>query len=690
MAVTSALDARPRLRDDLTVVRRERGDETEYVVKEPDQKNYYRFGPSQVSLMRLMDGERTPEELAAAAEAELGVGLSPGQIADFAHKLKRLGLVERTPAERHLMLMERLRKKRDLNAGGPARGSLLRLRFSVGDPNELFEDLVERLSWLWSPGFVLASGLLFACYGAAVALKWDEFAAGAAGLYTFSGYGLADWALLWGIFVGLGVIHELGHGLTTKYFGGDVHEIGAMLLYFSPALFCDTNDAWTFEERSHRLWVTFAGPWIELALSGIAAVVWVATEPGTFVHRGAFLAVVLGGFSAVLSNANPLIPLDGYYALSDWLEIPNLRGRAFEYWAWIGKRYLLGIETERPRITPRERRVFLAYGGLALAYSAVLAVVGLLWLVMLLKKVIGPWAWVVVAAVGLKFLAGVRRRVVALSRTAYEVLYARLKDRRRALAVGGGALLVLGLPFALPWTYRASGQFEVEAVPQTEIRAQVGGVLEQVHVAAGDTVRAGDRLATIWSPDLEVRLADLTARAESLAVARRRAAAEEDRAGVQAAARARRSVLEQLVILRSRAERRVLRAPFRGIVLADRLDERTGDRVRVGETLLRLAGPRDRVARARLPVPETRGLAEGQPAGMRLAARPDLEFRARVRRVAPVADGDSVEAVVSIPAGAWTPPPGAVGRIKIETGRGSVGEALLRAVRHRIRIDLWL
>lgn len=688
--MSSALDARPKLREELTVVRRERGDRTEFVVKEPDQKNYYRFGPPQVALMRLMDGERTPAELAEAARSQLGAEVSAGQIADFAHKLKRLGLVERTPAERHLMLMERLRKKRKLNTRGGAQGSLLRLRYSVGDPNELFEELVDRLSWMWTPGFVALSVVLFACYGGAVALNWQEFAAGAAGLYTFSGYGLADWALLWVIFVVLGVVHELGHGLTTKYFGGDVHEIGAMLLYFSPAMFCDTNDAWTFKERSHRLWVTFAGPWIELALSGVAALVWVVTEPGTFVHTGAFLAVVLGGFSAVLSNANPLIPLDGYYALSDWLEIPNLRGRAFKYWRWIGKRYLLGIDAEPPRTTPRERRVFLLYGGLALAYSAVLAVVGLLWLVMLLRKAVGPWAWVIVGAVGVNLLAGVRKRVASLSRTAVQVLRARLKERRRAAAVGGGALLLLGLPFLVPWPYRASGRFRVEAWPQTEIRAQVSGVLEGVHVAAGDTVRGGARLVTIANPDLEVRLAELSARAGSLAVARRRAAAEGERAEAEGASRARRSVLEQLAILRDRAGRRVVRAPFRGIVLADRLDERVGERVRVGQTLLRLANPADRVARARLPVSESDGLAEGQAAAMRLPARPDLEFRGEVRHVAPVADGDSVEAVVPIPGGDWTPPPGAVGRIKIATGRGSVGEALLRAIRHRIRIDLWL
>lgn len=688
--MTSALDARPRLREDLTVVRREQEDRAEFIVKEPDQKNYYRFGPPQVALMRLMNGDRTPEEIAKRAAAELGADLEPGQIADFAHRLKRLGLVERTPAERHLMLMERLRKKRSVSTRGPARGSWLRLRFSVGDPNRLFERIVDRISWLWSPGFVAVSAGLFLCYAGAIGLNWDAFTAGATGLYSLSGYGLMDLVLLWAIFVGLSMIHELGHGLTTKHFGGDVHEIGVMLLYFSPGLFCDTNDAWTFTERSHRLWVTFAGPWIELTLASIAALVWVITEPGTFVHRGAFLAVLLGGFATVLSNANPLIPLDGYYALSDWLEIPNLRGRAFEYWAWLGKRFVLGIDVEEPRTTPRERRVFLVYGGLALVYSVTVAVVGLVFLLSLVRRLVGPWAWAIAVAVAVRVLAAVRGRAVALARTAYETLYATLRRRKRVAAAGGGLLVLAALSLALPWTHRASGRFRVEASPRADIRARVGGVLERIHVAAGDTVRRGQPLATMRAPELAIRLASVSARAESLAVAERRASAAGRRAEAARSSQLRRRVFEQLAVLRGRENRLVLRAPFRGVVLAHELEERIGSRVRAGERLLRLADPDDRIARARLPLSEAKGLAEGQTAAMRLAARPDLEFQAAVRGVATVADGDSVEAVVPVPEAAWTPAPGAVGRIKIATGRGTVAGALLRSIRQRIRLDLWL
>src|SRR5438128_12003473 len=165
------------------------------------------------------------------------------------------------------------------------------------------------------------------------------------------------------------VVHELGHAFTCKYFGGQVHEMGAMLSYFQPAFYCNVNDAWTFRDRAARLWVTAAGSWIQLVVAGLAAIVWWAAVPDTLISQIALAAMVIGGVTTVLANANPLIPLDGYYALSDYLEIPNLRARAFGYLGWLVKRHVLRLEVPAPQADERERRVFLIYGALAFVYS---------------------------------------------------------------------------------------------------------------------------------------------------------------------------------------------------------------------------------------------------------------------------------------------------------------------------------
>src|SRR5690606_20093060 len=148
--------------------------------------------------------------------------------------------------------------------------------------------------------------LLFLAYLVVILLRWDDFSAGILALYTPSTFTASRLALILGTTVTIVAIHELGHGVTCKHFGGRVHEMGAMLIYFNPAFYCNVNDAWTFPERSARLWVTAAGSWIQLVIAGIAAIVWWGVVPGTVVSDVALTAVVMGGGITVLANANPL------------------------------------------------------------------------------------------------------------------------------------------------------------------------------------------------------------------------------------------------------------------------------------------------------------------------------------------------------------------------------------------------
>lgn len=686
----SALDSRPELRDDLTIVRREERGQVQFVVKEPDAQKYFQFGESEVGLMRLMDGRRTPSEIDEAAGRELGIRPGAGRIADFAHRLKRLGLVERTPAERNLMLMERLRARRKVRAGGRVEGSLLRLRVPLGDPDALFERWVDRLHWLWSPWFVAGSVVLFLVYVAVLAVRWDAVVAGTAGMYTLSGFGLSDWILFYGIFLLVGAIHELGHGLTTKWFGGEVHQIGAMLLYFSPALFCNTNDAWTFERRSERLWVTFAGPWVQLIIAGLAGIAWMLTQPDTFVHRLAFLTVLVGGVSSVLANFNPLLPLDGYYALSDWLEVPNLRGNAFEYWQRLFKRYLLQMDVVLPDVTPRERRIYLIYGGLALLYSVVVAVLSLLWLVLVLGRFIGPWIWLIVAVVGVRALAGASGRIRQLTRAAATTWRARLLARPRVAAGVGGGVLVALLLLLAPWTFRADGRFVVESVPRVQVRTQADGLVDRVHVRQGDRVRRGEILASLWNPETEERVVALTGEVRRRRAEAARARAAGDRSRVAAAEARLRELEEELRVARARRRSLEVRAPVDGVVLSAHLEERRGERAREGDLLMEMAAPARRLARVRVPLKEAGRLAEGQQVGLKLSSRPGLTFRSRVAGVAPAAEGSTLELEASIPAGEWRPAPGMTGRAKVVTRRGTVAEALLHRLRQTLRLDLWL
>src|SRR5205823_1066620 len=254
------------------------------------------------------------------------------------------------------------------------------------------------------------------------------------------------------------VVHELGHAFTCKYFGGQVHEMGAMLIYFQPAFYCNVNDAWTFRDRAARLWVTAAGSWIQLVVAGLAAIVWWAAVPDTLISQIALAAMVIGGVTTVLANANPLIPLDGYYALSDYLEIPNLRTRAFGYVGWLVRRYGLRLAVPPPPADPHERRAFVIYGAL----------------------------W---------------------------------RSRRFWSRAGGAAVLVAVGGLLVPWPITVQGAFTARPLLELAVFAPEGGVLAQVFVAEGERVPPSARLGLIRSFALERRAAELQRMVDSLTAA---------------------------------------------------------------------------------------------------------------------------------------------------------------------------
>ncbi|MGH7534302.1 MAG: hypothetical protein ACREMG_01820, partial [Gemmatimonadales bacterium] len=312
------MSGRPRLRPDLVLVEQTYRGEQSFIVKDPQTRKYFRFRPVEVMVMQALDGEHSPAEVAAGLSAH-GLQLSSGAVEGFAQKLKAMGLCERTLQERSVLQMERLRAQRRQRLASPAvKGDIFRLRWSVGDPDRFMDRCMPYLKLFFTRGFILFSLAVFAIYFLILAARWNEFATALVQFYRFQ---LSAGTLLvfWLTGIVIIVIHELGHGFTCKHFGGKVHEIGAMLLYFEPAFFCNVNDAWTFPDRSARLWVTAAGSWIQLVVAGLAAVVWWAATPGTLVEEIALGAVIFGGITTVFLNLNPLIPLDGYYALSDYL-----------------------------------------------------------------------------------------------------------------------------------------------------------------------------------------------------------------------------------------------------------------------------------------------------------------------------------------------------------------------------------
>jgi multidrug efflux pump subunit AcrA (membrane-fusion protein) len=686
------MSERPRLRADLVLVEQTYRGEQSFIVKDPSTRKYFRFRPLEIAVMQSLDGERTVAE-AAAALVDQELKVSAAAVGRFAEKLKAMGLCERTLRESSVLLMERLRaQRRSRLRTGPFKGDILRLRWSIGDPDRFMDRTLPYLRFCFSRGFLIASVVLFATYFVVLALKWPEFLGAVTDIYLLRA-SLWDYALLWMVGNVIIAAHELGHGYTCKHYGGQVHEIGAMMFYFELAFFCNVNDAWTFPERKARLWVTAAGSWIQMVLGSLGGIVWWFATAGTFVSDLGLAAFLVGGFAAVLANLNPLVPLDGYYALSDWLEVPNLRRRAFAHLAWTVKSRWLGLEQPMPPADEREQRIFLLYGGLAAAYTGSILVVA--------GAVAFGWLSRTFGAVGVALLVvavwiltrGVRRNLRRTAADAWRELRAKWKTQGKMQRAGygiGATAAVLALAGLAPWPITVTSRFVVASASHGTLVAPDSGVVFDVLVREGSRVGAGAPLALIRNLQLERNVAAASRTVDSLGVREALARASGREGEVARIAAQARAEAGRLAGMRDRVRALAISAPEEGIVESPRPDTLVGRTVSVGDTLLRLAGASGVEARIAL---EGAGASLTHPGQrVRLIAHADPAFRveAAVSSVAASASpGGMVESRVRL-GGGGTLRPGMTGEARITLRQSNVWGALWWAIRSRIRTDVLL
>jgi putative peptide zinc metalloprotease protein len=681
--------ARPRLRPDLVLVEQTYRGEQSFVVKDPETKKYFRFRPVEMMVMQALDGDHTPVE-AAALLAESGLRVSAQAVEGFAQKLRSMGLIERTLGERSVLLMERLRAQRRRRLSRPMfKGDLFRLRWSLGDPDRFMDRSIPYLRFFFTREFVLVSLALFALYFVVLALKWNELAQAFSALLRFD---LSAGALLvfWLTGTVIIAIHELGHGYTCKHFGGQVHEIGAMLFYFEPAFFCNVNDAWTFPDRGARLWVTAAGSWIQMVLAGAAAVVWWAAEPGTLISQVALAAVIVGGITTVLMNVNPLVPLDGYYALSDWLEVPNLRQRAFAHLGWLIKSRVLRLEAPAQVADEREQRIFLLYGMLAAGYLALtflfLGAMVFGWL----DSLLGAAGLVVFLVLLWVAFGSTLRQWGRVLKTAWHrhreaTGWRKVRDR-----VGLAAVVLLVAGALIPRPITVTGPFAAAPALSIGLTAPDSGVVHRVYVREGTLVGAGTPVLEIRDLELERRAAGSKRLVDSL-TGRESQARALGRTGEVARLRAERATAEaRLSGLLDELRMMVLRAPSSGVLVTPHPEELVGKWVGLGEPLLELGLPDSLEARIALTDAGAGQVRQGQPVDLVFYADGAGALRSAVTGVAPAASsGAGVEARVGLGASAGRRA-GMTGEASVTLRRSNLWGSFWWGVRRRIRSDLLL
>src|SRR5882724_10862903 len=345
----------PKLRPDLIVRPRHTAHDTSFIVKNPTTGRFFRFGEAEQFIAQQLDGKTTVDEIVQRTESHFDAELPPEILVAFLASLKKNGMLD-LPGSRQPSPNSKQRR---------FRGSPLYCRFKVFDPCQLLKRMVPWTRFFYTPFFVIFSFVTIATAGGVTIANWTDFRESLPQLY-----GVSQIALVIALNFLVVTAHEFGHGLTCAHFGGDVHEMGCALAFLQPAFYCNVSDAWLFPKKSQRLWVGFAGPYFELFLWALAVLTWRVTEPGVWINFFALSVMTTSGVKT-LFNFNPLIKLDGYYLLADYLEIPNMRRRSFRYVGSLVER-LFGLgktSSADENLTWREKCIFAVYGTTALAGS---------------------------------------------------------------------------------------------------------------------------------------------------------------------------------------------------------------------------------------------------------------------------------------------------------------------------------
>ncbi|MFN0195734.1 MAG: HlyD family efflux transporter periplasmic adaptor subunit [Planctomycetaceae bacterium] len=551
------------MRDDLVKQRIRYQGEAYWVIKDPVSLTYNRLQPAQHYALTLLDGTKSLEQLRELLRREFpALHLTLAEIQQLVTDLHQKGLVySQRPGQGANLLQQR--RNRFRKKVWSTLVNIMYLRLPGWDPEGALKFLLPYCRWIFQPWGVTLAGAIIVWSWILMLVKYDEFQSRLPEFESFFGWPNLMW--LW-VTLGLAkILHEFGHGLSCKHYGGECHDMGILLLVFSPCMYCDVTDSWMLSNKWQRIIIGGAGMYFEVLLSAFCVLGWWYSEPGLLNHLCLNLFFV-SAVTTVIFNANPLMRFDGYYMLSDYLEIPNLRSKADKLlrdgFAW----YCFGIESQPDPFMPDRGRIWFGLFAVASWFYKWFVTFGIIFfLYTMLKPYDLQSIGIVLACVSaLSIVAG-------LTMNCYRIVTApRLEpmNKKKVAATivvfGGCVAAALMIPF--PWHDEAS--LLIEPSGMQTVYSLIPGELVEINVQAGDRVSKGDHLATFSNQEIEDRIRSL-----NLQVAIQRHEIKmyqqlDDVSQKQLAEEKMSSLIKQLDELKTQYEQLTIVAPCDGVAIA--------------------------------------------------------------------------------------------------------------------------
>lgn len=346
----------PKLRTDLTFHFESFQNENCCIIEDPITSEFYRVGTSEYYFIKHLNGKNSIGEVLSKMAETAGIqALSEKEAFCIVNWLIESQLIQTGRSTDAKYLKEKTDKLKQSKL--QSKLNPLFIKLPLFNPDRLFTQITPFIRFFFSFPFLIIwlCTLSYALYK--LGKNYDSLL-----ISTYRAFLPNNWLLLLLSWIGLKCIHECWHGFACKTFGGNVPEAGIMLILLTPLGYVDATSSWRFSSKWYRICVGLAGMYIELFLAAIAAIVWFNTEPG-FINAFAYNVMLTGSVITLFFNANPLMRFDGYYILSDFIEIPNLYTKGMQSLKTLAKRFLLGInEVTLPDLRQKDQLTVLSFG----------------------------------------------------------------------------------------------------------------------------------------------------------------------------------------------------------------------------------------------------------------------------------------------------------------------------------------
>ena len=573
---------KPRLRPHVQITRQRYRGQRWHVVQDPTSNQFYRLNPIAYEFVAMLDGRKEVESVwQTTLERHGDAAPTQQEIVELLSQLYNSNLlsVDSSPEVEQLLRRgkERFKKKAAQQAIG-----IMYFRTRIFNPDgmltaiePIFRPMINKWGFALWVAFV-ASGLI------ALLGHWDEL---------FNQFENAidpsNWGWLAVVFVVSKAFHEMGHGIITKRFGGQVPEFGMMLLVLFPAPYVDASSAWAMPSKWRRVGIGAGGMIFELALATVAVYVWLATaESDNLIHQIAYNAMFTASISTVLFNANPLMRFDGYYILSDLLEMPNLSGRATNLLKFLFQRHVYRLKEARPpSMVPGERGILLVYGVAALLYRIFLFFTITLF-VMTKMFAIGLFLAIWTAAAWFLLPGG---KFLHWHAASPQLAEHRLRAMMTSLVMCFSAVVLFGM---IPFPDHRYAWGVVESENRSGVYFGVAGFVTEVHARPGDEVLKGEAILTCENPNLHRSISQSRSRIEELRV-RERSVMGQSQVAADILRKYIKSSEERLDSLLELDAKLTVRAPHDGVIVGADPAELVGAYVSQGEAVCSLVDLRD-------------------------------------------------------------------------------------------------